>query len=1076
MKAMNKRFVAAVIATSLTACQQESFEVRTDSDNYYASVETFATGTKTALGENRSVVWSSEDRIAIFEGKDVGHAYQVLDSYVGKSSGEFAEVEGLVTEGIGAAIDGTVAVYPFNEGLTVTSGDNGDYVIEGVTFPSEQKYVAGSFSDEAFPMVAVTSDKNLSFKNVGGVLKLSLTGSYSVSKITLTGNSGELLSGPATVTLGSDGIPSVTMSDDASTSVTLVCDPAVELDPEKTTDFNISIPPTVFEEGFNISIIDSYGESRGKSTDKLNKVERSKMLVMPELANSDYAYIDLSNNPEWETGIIAEDGRYLLVKKDTTNNGYISYINSSAFDSDGIVLYYDKNIELLSFVTNKGACYINREADNADIILVLDDESHIYENITLNTIEIAMTKAAPVIPIIVGVATGIATVKNIWDTVQATKELNDGNWDGARLDYLKLLGGTAAKNPFGGFVIDGAFGVLYKAKEDLDNKVQTCFLGNCQIQIKQTKIGIKKFRIDVTVTGYETLPIISKITGEKSVVIGGIAVRDLPYVSYSNNEYLLEEWIINGNGTKSIEFELPEDRTYYAVPYLLPTRGGKYPFKGNVRYGNTTKLPYFYGVIDQFKQTSFLENNDKYVFKCYAHAICNTKNDRIWKLYYENDNGWKEFYCAKVYDEPSIGSVNTAEFEFDIEIKAGLFNNGEKDINLGIAVFDQSNHLLIASEPQMFMLKAPSCITGGVSEITSNSAVINCTYNYIPDDGQCQVILSWDDGHKIVKAENREGEQEISLTDLEPNTTYSYCACIDYEGGPVNGETKEFTTKSQLPKIKIENIDVLYAEDQGWYQDPEHDYFYDHVLCGFELDVDLSSSAEYFKDKTLYSRLVINGRSTAGSFFLDSNSNKIRIDNVRVSRSEDLWNYVNGEYVAEVGIDICTAKDEQIITQYPYKLKVKMEQPLPVVLKILMEELEIKCYENGYSYEYFYDYFCSVGNPIYIDLDYGFSVLHHIDKVQVESIYKYTTTKCYQYEGDPIPEIRTFNHELCCYSPNQNVIYGGGSTWISDDRYMAGGNPYGSYTTEEIKFVATLKDGTILTETIFLAPPGVTGE
>lgn len=988
MKAMNKLFVAAVIATSLTACQQESFEVRTDSDNYYASVETFATGTKTVLGENRSVVWSSEDCIAIFEGKDVGHAYQVLDSYVGKSSGEFAEVEGLVTEGTDAAIEGSIAVYPFNEALTVTSGDNGDYVIEGVTFPSEQKYVAGSFSDEAFPMVAVTSDKNLSFKNVGGVLKLSLTGSYSVSSITLTGNSGELLSGPATVTLGPDGIPSVTMSDDASTSVSLVCDPAVELDPEKATDFNISIPPTVFEEGFNISIIDSYGESRGKSTDKLNKVERSKMLVMPELANSDYAYIDLSNNPEWETGIIAEDGRYLLVKKDTTNNGYISYINSSAFDSDGIVLYYDKNIELLSFVTNKGACYINREADNADIILVLDDESQIYENITLNTIEIAMTKAAPVVPIIVGVATGIATVKNIWDTVQATKELNDGNWDGARLDYLKLLGGTAAKNPFGGFVIDGAFGVLDKAKKDLDMKGQTCFLGNCQILMKQTKIGLKKFRIDVTVTGYETLPIISKITGEKSVVIGGIAVRDLPYVSYSNNEYLLEEWIINGNGTKSIEFELPEDRTYYAVPYLLPTRGGKYPFKGNVRYGNTTKLPYFYGVIDQFKQTSFSENNGKYVFKCYAHAICNPKDDDFWKLYYEDDKGQKYFFVSKSYDEPSISNNNSADFEFVIELDSDLFEDGKKEIKLGLATFTRDYFIMLASDPQLF----------------------------------------------------------------------------------------ELTTKSQLPKIKIENIDVLYAEDQGWYQDPEYDYVYAHVLCGFELDVDLSSSADYFKDKMLDSRLVINGRSTAGRLSLDSNSNKIRIDNVRVSRSEDLWNYVNGEYVAEVGIDICTAKDEQIITQYPYKLKVKMEQPLPVVLKILIEEPEIECDDRYRYYTYNYDYFCSVGNPIYDGPGYVW-FMNHIDKVQVESIYEYKTTKCYQYEGDPIPEIRTFNHELCCYSPNQNVIFSGFSTMVSDDRYMApGGNPYGSYTTEEIKFVATLKDGTILTETVFLAPPGVTGE
>lgn len=144
---------------------------------------------------------------------------------------------------------GTIAVYPFNEDLTVTSGDNGNYIIEGISFPSEQKYIAGSFSDEAFPMTAICEqgNKSLSFKNIGGVLKLSLTGSYSVSQITLTGNSDEPLSGSATVTIGPDGIPSVTMSAEASTSVSLICDPAVQFDPDTATDFYISIPPTDFE-------------------------------------------------------------------------------------------------------------------------------------------------------------------------------------------------------------------------------------------------------------------------------------------------------------------------------------------------------------------------------------------------------------------------------------------------------------------------------------------------------------------------------------------------------------------------------------------------------------------------------------------------------------------------------------------------------------------------------------------------------------------------------------------------------------------------------------------------------------
>ena len=203
-------------------------------------------------------------------------------------------------------------------------------------------------------------------------------------------------------------------------------------------------------------------------------------------SEGDYAYIDLEKYPEWEAGIIAEDGRYLLVKKDTTNKGYIGYINSQTFDSEGIALYFNEELELLSFVTNKGICYINRTQENiADILLVTGNEQEIYENIAISSTKIVETKAAPVIPLIVGIAGGTATIKNLWDTIQATKKLGDGNWDGARLDYLKLLAGTAIKNPFGGFALDGAFGLLDKAKEDLDKKGQSCFLGNCQIQISR---------------------------------------------------------------------------------------------------------------------------------------------------------------------------------------------------------------------------------------------------------------------------------------------------------------------------------------------------------------------------------------------------------------------------------------------------------------------------------------------------------------------------------------------------------------------------------------------------------------
>ena len=403
MKTMKKLITAAsVVVLALTGCQEERFEGPGNSDNYFASVETFGSDTKTALGENRSVVWSAEDRIAVFEGSSEGLAYKVLDSYVGKSSGEFAEVEGLMTEGTGAGIGGIIAVYPFNEDLTVTSGANGDYLIEGISFPSEQKYIAGSFSDEAFPMTAVCENgsRNLSFKNIGGVLKLSLTGSYSVSQITLTGNSGEPLSGPATVTLGPDGIPSVTMSDDASTSVTLICDPAVQLDSEKATDFYISIPPTEFENGFTVTVTDENGLNSIKTTNKSNILGRSKILVMPGL--SDDALIKMTYDNDYIEGshsFILSNGNFAIFTPDSLGGYYITVdaldIESQELRNDPIYAQCDSLMRPVFAQYGDARIYFTNYTDNTfDISVYINGQTTDYKGCPFDCRDDVLTKAS----------------------------------------------------------------------------------------------------------------------------------------------------------------------------------------------------------------------------------------------------------------------------------------------------------------------------------------------------------------------------------------------------------------------------------------------------------------------------------------------------------------------------------------------------------------------------------------------------------------------------------------------------------------------------------------------------------
>lgn len=386
METMKKLIAAASMALfTLSGCQQEQFDERRDSDNYYACVETFGSGTRTALGEDRSIVWSSQDRIAIFEGESNGQAYQVLDSYIGKSSGEFSKVEGLTTNG-NDTVDGTIAVYPFNESLSVTSSENDCYEITGITFPSKQRHVAGSFSDEAFPMAALTSggNRNLSFKNIGGILKLSLTGSYSISQITLIGNSGESLSGSATVTLGPDGIPSVRMSDDASTSVTLTCEPAILLDTEKATDFYISIPPTDFEAGFKVTILDEEGKEHGLATHKKNSVERSSILAMPETTPESLDDIELTADTfcsvdfieGWTETRFGGDGTIVFIKED--DMGRKTHSLMFLPDEENILMpvfiRYDEN-EIPSYMSFMDTeIYIDRYTDSTvDFTLAVKD-------------------------------------------------------------------------------------------------------------------------------------------------------------------------------------------------------------------------------------------------------------------------------------------------------------------------------------------------------------------------------------------------------------------------------------------------------------------------------------------------------------------------------------------------------------------------------------------------------------------------------------------------------------------------------------------------------------------------------
>ena len=292
---MKKLFT--ILCTSLllavSACQQ--VEPLMGPDNvkgpaFTAQIEEFGAGTKTALAGGNSVVWSAADQLAIFQGTSVSDKYHIDDACVGKDNGTFRIVEKGESAASGT-FDANIALYPYEEDLTCTptvkDGEVTAYQISGVTIPATQTYAANSFPDESFLMAAMTdglNDHTLNFRNLCGALKLQLKGTVKVKKIELTGNDGEPLAGDATVTVYPDGtVPSVTMSEGASTTVTLNWRDGVQLNEDTATEFIISIPPTDFVNGFTVRIVDIKGAEATIETSKSNTIGRSFIHTMPEV-------------------------------------------------------------------------------------------------------------------------------------------------------------------------------------------------------------------------------------------------------------------------------------------------------------------------------------------------------------------------------------------------------------------------------------------------------------------------------------------------------------------------------------------------------------------------------------------------------------------------------------------------------------------------------------------------------------------------------------------------------------------------------------------------------------------------
>ena len=300
-------FVILCVFLLVISCQEE---ISIKRGGFRAFLESFQSTVKTAMDEERNVVWSKGDMLAVFQPGTPAYKYQVTDASAGREQGEFIKADNSEEKAEGE----NIAFYPYMEGLECHRSGN-SYQITNIIVPETQNYTADSFGNGALLMATVSNDMNLKFKNILGAIKFQFTGTDKIKSIEIKGNNNELLSGDAAVTVYSDKTaPVITMAESASESVVLDCGEGVQLDDDVATTFIITLPPVTFTKGFKVILTDSNSRTKTLEATVENEILRSSILTMPEVNIGGMVHYEFTESNQ----IIANPERGFYAARSTT--------------------------------------------------------------------------------------------------------------------------------------------------------------------------------------------------------------------------------------------------------------------------------------------------------------------------------------------------------------------------------------------------------------------------------------------------------------------------------------------------------------------------------------------------------------------------------------------------------------------------------------------------------------------------------------------------------------------------------------------------------------------------------------
>ena len=287
---MKKILSIAICMAAMIACSKEGKESpATTTSADYPVFTACTTPTKTELS-GLNINWSAGDEISIFNGDDGGSGYGNARYRAGSINGDKAAFTFNPTDASDLTSAGTVAeyaaIYPY-QGVGTNSYDPGSKIIS-TSLPASQSYVDGSFSNGAFPMVALSGTDILNFSGVCGVLRLRLKGGAVISSIKVEA---DRIAGAGTIDMSASN-PVLTMSSSATGVINYSCGSGVALDASTAKSFDIVLPAAVYT-SIAITITDTDGGSQSFNASgleiKRNTITPSTLDYIKNLSAPGYA-------------------------------------------------------------------------------------------------------------------------------------------------------------------------------------------------------------------------------------------------------------------------------------------------------------------------------------------------------------------------------------------------------------------------------------------------------------------------------------------------------------------------------------------------------------------------------------------------------------------------------------------------------------------------------------------------------------------------------------------------------------------------------------------------------------------